>query len=153
MRRFGLPLIAILSLAAVAAAQTPPERTKEQAARELITITGADKLALQVLDQMIPALKQAIPDLGDDFWLEVRASIDPEALISLTVPAYTKHFSLEELDGLIAFYKTPLGQKVVSTMPEVMRETMAAGQAWGEQLGKDAWDRARQYKSRHKQGS
>lgn len=60
----------------------------------------------------------------------------------------TKHFSLEELEALVAFYKSPLGHKVVTTLPEVVRECMAAGQAWGEQLGKRAYDRAQAYKSR-----
>jgi hypothetical protein len=148
MRVKGVVTIALLLAATAAGGETPSPRTKEQAARELIAVTGADKLGMQAIDQMIPGLKRAIPDLDDAFWSEFRSSINPQELVDLAIPAYTSHFTLEELDGLIAFYKTKLGQKVVSTMPAVLRESMSAGQAWGEQLGKKAWERAQQYKRR-----
>jgi hypothetical protein len=33
-------------------------------------------------------------------------------------------FSQEEIDGLIAFYRTPVGQSLVSKQPELMKRTM-----------------------------
>jgi hypothetical protein len=37
---------------------------------------------------------------------------------------YQKSFSQDEVNGMIAFYKTPAGQSVVSKMPLVMQNTM-----------------------------
>ena len=38
--------------------------------------------------------------------------------------AYREMFSQEEIDGLIAFYRTPVGQSLVSKQPELMKRTM-----------------------------
>jgi hypothetical protein len=40
------------------------------------------------------------------------------------VQAYRETFSQEEIDGLIAFYRTPVGQSFVSKQPELMKRTM-----------------------------
>ncbi|RYD75034.1 MAG: DUF2059 domain-containing protein, partial [Verrucomicrobiaceae bacterium] len=41
---------------------------------------------------------------------------------------YQKSFTQEELDGIIAFYKTPAGVALVKKMPVVMQQTMIAMQ-------------------------
>jgi hypothetical protein len=40
------------------------------------------------------------------------------------VRVYQKSFSQEEVDGMIAFYKTPTGQALLNKMPLVMQNTM-----------------------------
>ena len=55
--------------------------------------------------------------------------------IDLIIPVYAKHFTNEELDGLIAFYESPVGAKTVRVMPQITREAMQIGQAWGQSLG------------------
>ncbi|MFL6373873.1 MAG: DUF2059 domain-containing protein [Pyrinomonadaceae bacterium] len=42
------------------------------------------------------------------------------------VPVYAHHFTDDELRDLIAFYKTPTGQKLVRETPQMMVETMSA---------------------------
>ncbi len=41
---------------------------------------------------------------------------------------YMKHFSEAEVQGLIEFYSSDLGQSMIRKMPEVMRESMAISQ-------------------------
>jgi uncharacterized protein len=38
---------------------------------------------------------------------------------------YDKHFTVEDLKGLIAFYKTATGQKSIQVMPQLMQESMS----------------------------
>ncbi len=40
------------------------------------------------------------------------------------VRVYQKSFTQGEVDGMIAFYKTPAGQAVINKMPVVMQNTM-----------------------------
>ena len=42
-------------------------------------------------------------------------------------PIYASHFSTAEIKQLTAFYKSPLGAKVLATMPEVTNESIQAG--------------------------
>jgi uncharacterized protein len=48
---------------------------------------------------------------------------------------YARELSKEELDALAAFFKSPLGLKLVDTQAKTMREVMQAGQEWGMQVG------------------
>ncbi len=133
-----------------ARAQEESTRSKESAAREIIEMTGGGQMGIQVMEQMIPALKQALPDLPDSFWEEFMREVKPSELVDLTAPIYARHFSLEELEGLAAFYRTPLGKTLVSKLPVIVRESMAAGQEWGRQIGERAARKAQEQKPRSK---
>ena len=50
--------------------------------------------------------------------------LDWKKLEPVYVRIYQKSFSQEEVDGMIAFYKTPAGQAVIGKMPAVMQNTM-----------------------------
>ncbi|MCJ8146486.1 DUF2059 domain-containing protein [Acinetobacter sp. A3.8] len=41
---------------------------------------------------------------------------------------YQDNFTQEDINGLIAFYKSPVGQKTIEKMPVVMQQSMTAGQ-------------------------
>jgi len=51
---------------------------------------------------------------------------------------YDKHFSEDEIKGLLQFYGSPLGQKVAAEMPKIGRETQAATRAASGKAAKDA---------------
>ena len=40
---------------------------------------------------------------------EFKAKVNLDSLLSIVTPIYAKHFTLDELNELIAFYKTPIG--------------------------------------------
>ena len=50
----------------------------------------------------------------------------PQLLEEIALSTYDKHFSENELREMIAFYKTPTGQKMISSSPKVMQEVMTA---------------------------
>ena len=62
---------------------------------------------------------------------------DLNAVTETIVPIYDRHLSDEDLNGLLAFYKTPLGQRTLKVMPEIMRESQAAGFALGQKAGQE----------------
>jgi hypothetical protein len=41
------------------------------------------------------------------------------------ISIYVTVFSEDELKGMLAFYKSPVGQAVISKMPAVMQQSMA----------------------------
>ncbi len=85
-------------------------------------------------------MKQSQPDMparGFDIIAEVTTETlkaESDALNEQIFPLYAKYYSEEDLDNLIAFYKTPTGQKVIQTMPALLQESMQIGQRWGQQL-------------------
>jgi hypothetical protein len=50
------------------------------------------------------------------------------------IDVWARNFTLDDLKGLEAFYQTPLGQKLIHTLPAVTQEGMQAGQSWGQRV-------------------
>lgn len=47
-----------------------------------------------------------------------------DELILEIVPLYARHFSADEIDQMTAFYRTPVGAKMLASMPSIMAEMM-----------------------------
>ena len=41
------------------------------------------------------------------------------------IPVYQKHFSKADIDGVVAFFESPVGQRLLDKQPELMQEGMA----------------------------
>ena len=67
-----------------------------------------------------------------------------ESLHPYMYPIYHKYLTLEETKGLIKFYETPLGKKVISVMPKMTQEGMQAGQIWGQFISEKLQKRVRE---------
>jgi len=125
------PLMLLFLPIALAAAEPPaPDAAHEQAARELFDLVGGKDLARTASLAMLNQLK-ANPELApyedvfktwlDKVWTE--SDMGQEF-----VRLYTASFTEDELKQVIAFYKTPVGQKALQKMPELMQQGMAYGQ-------------------------
>ena len=55
-------------------------------------------------------------------------------LTDAIVDVWAINFSLEDLKALLAFYATPLGQRLITTLPQITQQGMAAGQNWGRRI-------------------
>jgi len=63
------------------------------------------------------------------FQTRLLEKLDYGAMIDeIAIGVYDKNYTLEEIKDLIAFYKSPTGQKSLKLMPTIMRETMQAVQ-------------------------
>jgi hypothetical protein len=49
---------------------------------------------------------------------------------------YDVNFSEEEIEAVLTFYKTPLGNSVMHKLNAIAPQTAALGQAWGAQVSK-----------------
>jgi hypothetical protein len=47
---------------------------------------------------------------------------------------YASHFTEAELKDALAFYKTPLGQKLISEEPKALEESMKAADDWSRKF-------------------
>jgi hypothetical protein len=116
---------------------------KKAAIKELLQVTGATQMGElmgnAVAQQMGQAWKKAKPDIDpkafDIITEEITALIHEEfvvkeSLFPFLYPIYHQYLTLEETNGLIQFYKTPLGRKAIDVMPKMTQESVKAGQAW-----------------------
>ncbi len=112
--------------------QTIPKTEK---IKTLLEVTGSGKIGMQVVTQMIAAFKENYSNISDEFWNEFAKEIKPDDLVNLIIPVYEKYYTEDDIDQMIAFYKTPVGKKMIEVLPKVSQESMAVGQAWGKDLG------------------
>ena len=101
---------------------------------ELLELTNADALNVQVLEQMIGQFKQMAPAVPDYWWERFTAKALETDMDSLLIPIYQRNYTTTEIDGLIDFYQSPLGQSLLEKTPIVMQESIAVGQAWGLEI-------------------
>lgn len=116
--------------------KTKITKGKEKDIHKLLKITGSEKLAQENFKLMLRQLKLAFYQVPSEFWEGFEKKADMNQISNLIVPIYAKHFTQEEIQGLIAFYDTPLGKKMITKMPIIQQESMKAGQKWGEDLSK-----------------
>ena len=119
------------------------ESEKVKDIRKLLEITGTPKLGLRIAKRIIKSMKRTHPDVPEKFWDEFENEMSKGAFIDMIIPAYEKHFTHEDIQKLIEFYKTDVGQKYVDKMPKLAMESMQAGRQWGRKLGQKAVDKLR----------
>jgi hypothetical protein len=126
--------LSLLCLGPALAQQTAPAdeaAAKRQDIRKLLEVTGSAKLGQQVLAQMMNTFRSTNPKVPDEFWDQVQKEFDAGTMIDLVVPIYEKHLTHDDVRGMLAFYQSPLGQKLIAVTPAITQESMQAGQQWG----------------------
>lgn len=84
-------------------------------------------------DVMIkPLVGMVAEEKQSDFKMEVEESM--KDLFDQLAVVYMESFTEAELDGILAFYSTPVGQKMTSELPVIMQKSMQIGQQWGMKL-------------------
>jgi hypothetical protein len=121
-----------------ASAQTPPPSPSPeamQAANELFALLSKEmvsQLAEQITAQVWPLIQRELggkvdaPTLADLRKEFVRIQTENLADVLKDAPAvYARHFTVSELRDLIAFNRSPTGQKILHETPQIMGEVMA----------------------------
>jgi hypothetical protein len=137
MRKYPLTAMSFLLLLCfvpTAIAQSTLKTTKEENIRKLLVLMDSSGTFMRALEEQLSLMKARVTQIPPRFWDEVLKEVDPDKFVELLIPVYDKHFSDEDLKGLIAFYETPLGKKWVSELPQLMPETAAIGVKYGEQI-------------------
>jgi hypothetical protein len=121
---------------------------KEADIRNLLDVTGTKANMVQVMSametNMRPSLTNMFPPgeyrehLIELFFEKFHSKADPQQMLELAIPVYDKYLSDEDIRALTQFYATPLGKKVITTLPKVLIECTQAGEKWGEQLGRQS---------------
>lgn len=85
----------------------------------LIEASGTREQMNQIFSQI---LTQAPADEAQQF----RELINIDEMVAQLIPVYEKYFTEDELRGLMVFYQSPLGRKLLTATPLIMQESMQA---------------------------
>ena len=139
MRKYRLAAMSFLLLLCIAPAlmaQSTPAAaaTKEESVRKLLNLTDAKGTFKRAIEAQLNMMKGNVPSIPPKFWDEVLKEVDPDKFMELIIPVYDKLFTKDEIEGMIAFYETPLGKKLVATLPQIITESSAAGDKYGQEV-------------------
>jgi uncharacterized protein len=122
--------------------------------RSLMELVGARDLVQDgtnnSIEQFREKLLATVPnnDKGQEFVNAFSASyqkkFDVDQVTEQLVGIYDKHFTDDEIKGLLQFYGSPLGQKLAAEMPKIGRETQAAVRAASGKAAKEAFAEVKQ---------
>ncbi|HVW60539.1 MAG TPA: DUF2059 domain-containing protein [Puia sp.] len=121
-----------------------PESPKIKNIRKIMALTGSGKLGIQVMQNMVNTFKTTYPNVDPSFWDDFMKEVKPDDLVNMVIPVYDRNFTDEEIDGMLAFYSSSVGQKVLAKLPVVLQESMEAGKSWGQELSQKIIQRLQQ---------
>ena len=154
MKRFLVGVMGILLLSAGTLKAAPQEQKidpeKVADIRRLLEATGSKKLGLQMGSHMRPQMakmlrsrfERSMPaedprrELLNRFLDKVGEKLLEQFstdIMEIMIPIYDKHLTYEEIRGLIQFYESPLGQKIIEVMPKLLEDSMNVGQQWARE--------------------
>jgi hypothetical protein len=146
MRPLSLALLLAFSAALPAQADT-----KQEKIHELIEITEVPHQMGLALESLWPVIiergRQANPDMPPEIWERVRtlgreefSRSLPEVLAQFE-RLYDIGFTEQEIEALLAFYKTPTGNSVMHKLNDLSPQVAALGQAWGAEVSRQVLTR------------
>jgi uncharacterized protein len=123
---------------------------KEARIRELMEVTGAKNLGQQLIEAGMEQFRSSVQDsqpnnprakqFADAFVARLPKHFDPDSLTERVIPIYDKYLTTNDLKGLLDYYRSPLGQRMLKALPEVTRESQAAGFALGQKAAQETME-------------
>jgi hypothetical protein len=127
-------------------AQQPSDASIERLLEVTQSRRMTETVALQVSSMMRPMFDQAVESKklspeqrreSERFMASFSEKVAPilaselswERMKTVNIEIYRNAFTQEEIDGLIAFYESPIGKVVVEKVPQVMQKSMVEMQA------------------------
>src|SRR6266446_7987337 len=123
---------------------------KEARIRELMDVTGAKNLGQQLIEAGMEQFRSSVQDsqpnnprakqFVDAFVSGFQKHFDVNTLNEQIIPIYDKYLTTDDLKGLLEYYRSPLGQRMLKTLPELTRESQAAGFALGQKAAQETME-------------
>jgi hypothetical protein len=136
----GLAALVVSAMPMAASAQQP-SKSSMALANEILDIKGSLEKSKATLLQMNPNLFKDVDAIGNDLRKEFapRLAVLREEIAKI----YATRFTEQEMKDTIAFYKSPLGKKILTEEPNFVDRSMAAAQDWAVKLNDEVLQRFR----------
>ncbi len=151
MRVLSLSALVAVS-ASIAAAQQQPSPAALGAAKEIVAIKGVrtvyEPLVGGVVEKAKRLFLQTNPMLGKDLnevAAKLRDDLNPRTaeVVAETARLYATRFTEQELKEALAFYKSPVGKKLLVQEPQIADESMRSAASWAEKLSEEVMNKMR----------
>jgi hypothetical protein len=138
-----------------AAAATKPavaksiDPQKDLDIRSLLELIGARDMIQEAANNSTEQYRQKLialapnddkaQDSVNSYLAVFQKQYDADTLADQLVAVYDKHYTEEEIKGMLQFFGSPLGQKVAAEMPKISKEVQLATRNVSGQAARAAW--------------
>jgi hypothetical protein len=146
-----LATVFAIGFANVASAQQPSPAAVA-AAKEIMSIKGAQAMFDPVVRGVVETVKRMVLQTNlalqkdiNEVSAQLQREFEPRVsqVMDEMARLYAVKFSDQEMKELLAFYRSPLGRKMVVEEPKVLDQSMAFGSTWADKLATEVLDRFR----------
>ena len=153
-------IIIQLAIVTTAILKATPSGDAIKAAEKLADLIGIKDQMKASFDAMLPLINQQATQLklSDNEktalitiyrdWFHI--DMDLDKLYKETIVLYAKAFTIDEINQLIEFYKTPVGKKTLIKLPFLMQEGVKLGQLEAQKKQQALLDRLKPFLEKHK---
>jgi uncharacterized protein len=141
MKRIFLALAVCLAFALSGLAQQSPADApaSKEDVQKYLEVMHSREMMTKMIDAMSKPMHQMMHEqylkdkdkLPADFEERMNKVMDDymknlpfEEMLQAMIPAYQKHLTKRDIDGLVAFYSSPTGQKLIQELPAITAEAM-----------------------------
>ena len=97
-------------------------------------INATKQQSMEIAEQMIrdrtpdatPEQKKQFMGMVEDVMRESLGTAAINEMLAATIPVYQHHLTKSDLDAMMAFYSSPVGQKILHEQPAMVQESMEA---------------------------
>lgn len=123
---------------------------KEADIRKLMDLTGANNLGEQLMTAGMEQFRASVIDSQPDnprakqfvdaFEAGFQKHFDAKSLNETEIPIYDKYLTAEDLKGLLEYYSSPLGKRMLKVLPEIAQESQAVGFSLGQKAAQQTME-------------
>lgn len=153
----SLPFFSAQAVAQTSTASAEPASRED--VQNLFAVLNLDRMMKVTMQAAAEQVKTNLPEIMKQQNIEIpKDQLDAmtedmfhdypmKEVLDSMVPVYQKHLNKTDVANILAFYKSPTGQKMLNEMPEMSRDAMQAAnpvmKQWMSSLMQRMQDRAR----------
>jgi hypothetical protein len=156
LRKAGMA--ALVALAVIGAAAPAPAQSQQPSAnailiaKQIVQIKGVQQMMDPIARGVVEKVKNVVMQTNFMYAKdinEVTAQMHKEfdgrssEMVDTAARAYASHFTEPELKQILAFYQSPVGQKMVAEEPKAIEDSMSGAATWADNLSVDVMNRMR----------
>ena len=100
-------------------------KSKQDDIKKLIELSGAKNIATQSFNFIMQTYKEQDPEIYEILEKEINLE---EMIDEILTHIYNRYFTESEIEGLIRFYESSLGKKMLSLSPKMFQEAALMAQ-------------------------
>jgi uncharacterized protein len=157
LRQVLAAIIALVAVAIVepAAAQAPAAKPSPAAillAKQIVELKGVKQMMDPVVIGVVEKVKGVVMQQNfmwqkdiNEVTQQLHKEFDGRSseLVDAAARAYASHFTEPELKQILAFYQSPVGQKMIVEEPKAIDDSMKETAGWADDLSIDVMNRMR----------